>query len=99
MTRAAYYLGNSCDANIRTRHPDGGERPCAKTASHVRVSLADRLLGDLVIEGPFRDFFCDQHTAEHDAGQNVFDPERPSARARRAKAEVAAIKARVYPDA
>lgn len=81
MPRQAYYRGQSCDANIRTTHPDGSPRPCAKTGPHARLDLADHMTyarGDVqVVLGPFRSFFCDQHVEEFDAGLNVFDPARP----------------------
>lgn len=79
MHDRGYYHGNDCDANVRQRHPDGGERPCAKTGAHARlreVAWSYTGLGRPLL-GPFRFFFCDQHVAEHDAGLNVFDPERP----------------------
>lgn len=84
--------GQSCHAVTRTRHPDGETSACGHGGRNPRLDpsgVLSRYVWDagakraemLQCEGPVRMFLCDQHAAEHDAGLNVFDPERPTLKA------------------
>jgi hypothetical protein len=79
---SGYYEGGTCDAVTRKKDPsgyDGEFYACRKRGVHPY--LAARPLWNPWLnceaEGPYRRFLCDQHHAEHLAGQDIQDGSRP----------------------